>query len=239
VTTLVQGESNPYGLAVDATNIYYTTSGTTGGLKKAPIGGGTGTLIATEGASGLAISGTTLFIGALDIQSTPTGGGPLTILAMGQGQPYGMTADSNNVYWVTPNGVVGSVPIAGGTMTTLASNQGSNDSGIAVDASNVYWANSYAGTILSVPITGGGFTTIVTGQTRPSSVAVGGGYVYWTNNANPGSVMKAPVGGGVAPTAIATGQAYPWGIAVDSTYVYWTTIGTNYPSTGTVLKTLR
>ena len=36
---VVSGQANPTGIAVDATNIYWTTSGATGAVFKAPIGG--------------------------------------------------------------------------------------------------------------------------------------------------------------------------------------------------------
>jgi hypothetical protein len=238
VTTLVQNEPQPYALALDATNVYFTDSGSS--VKKVPLGGApSSTVIATQSAYGLALSGSTLLVGSGDLEAIPTSGGSLTLLATGQNQPRAVTADASNVYWITTSGVVASVPITGGTMpTTLTSGQ-SGYSGIAVDASNVYWTNSAKGTIVSVPIGGGGFTTLATGQTSASGIAVAGGYVYWTTNTSAGTVMKLPVGGGGTPIAIATGQNYPLGVAVDDTYVYWTDSSGYYGTNGTVMKTLR
>jgi hypothetical protein len=243
VTTLAADQTLPYGIAVDATNVYYATNNTSSGVaqvKKVPLAGSsTPTVLSGQFAYGLALSGTTLFVGSVDIAAIPTAGGSPTLLVTGQNYPL-LAADASNVYWVTTGGVVASVPITGGKMTTLASSQSPATSGIAVDASNVYFTDSSAGTVLSVPITGGGVTTLASGQTNPLSVASAGGYVYWTNRTGLGAVMKVAVGGGTPPTAIATGQINPWGIAVDDTYVYWTTNGMNNAnSTGLVLRTTR
>jgi hypothetical protein len=251
VTTLVANELAPYGIAVDATSVYYTTTysstSSPGIVKKVPLDGSSPpTALLFQRAWGLALSGTTLLLGTGDIEAMPTTGGSVTLLALGQNGPFAVAADASNVYWVTPppdGGVVASVPITGGTVTTLATGQNGGpyglDRGIAVDASNVYVTNNTGGTVVSVPKTGGGgVTTLASGQASPWSVAVAGGYVYWTNNASngPGSVMKVPVGGAAPPTAIATGQSQPWGIAVDDPYVYWTNSGAG---AGAVMKTAR
>jgi hypothetical protein len=118
------------------------------------------------------------------------------------------------------------VPRCGGTPVVLASNQPS-PSGIATDATNVYWANSGLsindGTIMKVPLNGGTPTTLAVGQASPGgSLAVGGTGVYWSNSSPLGAsdVMKVPLSGGVA-TVLASGQAYPHSLVVNSTGVFW------------------
>jgi len=50
------------------------------------------------------------------------------------------------VYWTTADGTVATVPLAGGTPTTLISNQDSPQ-GIAVDSTSLYWTNFGADTL--------------------------------------------------------------------------------------------
>jgi hypothetical protein len=228
-TTLAQGLDHPYALAVDSTSVYFTTYAQ---LLKVPIAGGTPTVLATETANAVALSGSTLVVGSADIQAFDLAGDPtIILLGTGQNDPRAVAADSRNAYWITTAGVVASAPIATGGMKTLASGQGGYY-GIAVDASNVYFTNSYAGTVASVPIGGGGVTTLATGQTNPQAIAVAGGYVYWANATNAGSIMKVGIAAG-APTTVAANQANPTGIAVDDAYVYWTT------TSGAVMMTAR
>jgi hypothetical protein len=63
-------------------------------------------------------------------------------LAFGQGPDQAITVDATNVYWAS-NGSVLSLPVNGGTPTTLAAGQvGVN--GIVVDATSAYWTTDGA-----------------------------------------------------------------------------------------------
>jgi hypothetical protein len=53
------------------------------------------------------------------------------------------------MYWVEQSGAIVSVPICGGTVTTLA--KGQTGTSVAVDATNVYWSNLADGTIMKLP----------------------------------------------------------------------------------------
>jgi hypothetical protein len=72
------------------------------------------------------------------------------------------------------------IPSAGGTATTLASDQ-VYPQGIAVDGTNVYWTNYGDGTVMKVPAGGGTPTILAAGQSGPNSIAVGATSVCWTN----------------------------------------------------------
>lgn len=113
------------------------------------------------------------------------------------------------------------VPLRGGTVTTLASDQ-SSPHDIAIDANNVYWTNSAGGSVMKVSLAGGAPTTLASGQSDPYGIAVDPASVYWTGG---GNVMKASTVGGT-PFTLASGQG-AGEIAVNATNIYGTVSGVN------------
>jgi hypothetical protein len=132
-----------------------------------------------------------------------------------------------------PNGPDG---CATGCTGPLATNQ-ANPRAIAVDASNVYWANQGSnggdGSIVSVAKSGGTPVTLASGLSAPTALSVQSGWVYWTDQGD-GMVMRAQIGMPNSGQSIAFGQSSPTGIGTDGTSVYWTNGGTG--SDGTLLK---
>jgi hypothetical protein len=212
LTTLVSGVASPSCIAVDATSVYFGTDGPgLGHVMKVPLGGGTPTTLA----------------------SPPNPGFPI------DGEPIGaIAADATSVYWTTstitaggnpglPNAVL-SVPLGGGTVTTLAWAWDWTDSsprvapgGLAVDATNLYWG---VWDVFSEPVSGGTYTTLVSpqeGDLAATSVAVDNTNIYWAAS---GSLMAMPLIGG-APITLASGQSGVVAFAIDATNVYWTTQG--------------
>src|SRR4029079_2605938 len=85
----------------------------------------------------------------------------------------------------------------GGTPIVLASGE-VGAWAIAVDATNVYWTNQEARTVMKVPIAGGTPVRLAMGASTaqmPWDLVVDGGAVYWNYYASPGSVMTAPLAG--------------------------------------------
>ncbi len=140
--------------------------------------------------------------------------------------PGRLTHDATNLYWTNGGGAVNTAPIAGGATTTLATATGSA-MGVAVDATNVYFASQGDGTIYKVAIAGGARVALATGQAQPYAVVVDATNVYWTtigSGAGNGTLMKCAIAGCATPTTLATGLQYAYGLALDGTYAYWTTL---------------
>ena len=144
-----------------------------------------------------------------------------------------IAVDSTSVYCGTYDSLV-KVPLAGGTVTTLATNAPADKftvrTGLAVDSESVYWDDNTAQAVLKVPIGGGKTTTL-------ARTAYLGGYfnlaidatsVYWGDETGSlGAVRSVPLGGGAPANLTKTKLRkamtdYAVAVAVDTTNVYWT-----------------
>lgn len=104
-------------------------------------------------------------------------------------------------------------------------------SGIAVDATHVYWATGgndcSSGQIRSMPKTGGPITTLADHQANPRSLVVDASFAYWYDGCATGQLRRVPLGGGtvfdypisVDPTADARV------LAADSRNLYYNSYG--------------
>jgi hypothetical protein len=159
--------------------------------------------------------------------------------------PGRVVVDSTSAYF-TCGGSLFSVPIAGGSTTTLASGMAGGDGyyappmSLALDAQNVYVA-SQDGFIYSVPLAGvpdGGTPSTVLAKNQsphPYAIDVDATNVYWTNGGNGlfGSVMTcAKTGCNLAPTMLVGAGQEGWhvdsprGAAIDvkDGYFYWVSL---------------
>jgi hypothetical protein len=152
------------------------------------------------------------------------GGTPVT-LADAQGAYMKTVAVSGGMVYFGASSLK-RVPVSGGAVETLATNQGMIQ-GIAVRDGFVYWTGGggYSldspGTVSRLPITGGTPMVLIDNfSPTPAALAVDATHVYWTADGYSGFVSKVPVAGG-ANNQLFSGQKRPRSIVVEAAMMYW------------------
>jgi len=149
---------------------------------------------------------------ATDLMRIPRAGGEAVTLVSAS-DVYGVASivsDGNDVYWTTetPNiGVVLSVPMNGGAVTTVSTSSAPPYC-IALDAENVYWSSQAVG-VFKAPKTGGSPIALTPETYRGGAdgIAVDATSVYWMAY-DPAALMKVSKAGGAPVTLLgAAGRA--------------------------------
>lgn len=198
--TLVQmtsGQGFPKGITTDFTNVYWANEGF---VSSGSFAGG----IATCGLAGC-----------------PSG--KATVLAPTESGPYDVVVDTSAVYWTDEFGELVrscSVGGCGGAPKTLATDV-TLLSGIAIDATSVFFAETKLGNIIKCPLAGcASLTPFASGQMNPTKLDIAGATLYWAAN---GAIMGCPTSGcSGAPAVFAKNQTNSYAIAHDATNLYWT-----------------
>jgi hypothetical protein len=150
----------PNVITVDATSVYYLTTGENGGnpsqVLSVPLGGGEPTVLASEPGEILAIAvdSTNVYYEPNNVlKSVPLNGGSPAVLATvtGSGGGWAIAPDGANVYVLSSD--VYSVPVGGGSASLIVSSgsQSGDWLAMAVDSTQVFWTDIVAGTIGRAP----------------------------------------------------------------------------------------
>lgn len=165
----------PGALALSGSHLYYTTGGSGVGSSDGSVG---------------RIS--------VDLKSPPSKTPGLNeTLAQGQMSPSAIAIDAVAVYWVTLQGDLHRLALAGGPEKVLAAGAEDadvNPQAIALDDTHVYWTSWGAclnaggcgekklhGRVQRVPKTGGAKEVLAEGGFLATGIAVDKSAVYWTN----------------------------------------------------------
>lgn len=173
-------------------------------------------------ARGLAVDATSLYWTSAangTVMSMPKGGGAPTVIAAGQSAPDTLAVDSTSVFWINGgDATLMRAPIGGGAPVLVATDAGS---GVAVDATSVYWTSLWD-EVMKAPL-GGGSPVTVASAPDAQKLAVEGGWVYFTSSGLDGiEVLRVPTGGGV-PQLLgqSSGPAFVPALAVGAGWVFW------------------
>jgi hypothetical protein len=177
-----------------------------------PKAGGTPAPLASTQSQpvGVAVNGTTVYwTASSSVLSMPLAGSMATVLATGQAYPPQVAVDSANVYWGTSQGAIATLPLDGGTPTTIATNSFYTLQDVALDcplfpgtcpATTVFWSSPGSNSLMSVTLDSGTVTTLTsaTELSTIQNIAVDATSVYWVTapaGANSGILAKVPLGG--------------------------------------------
>jgi hypothetical protein len=254
---------NPRGIAVDGTNVYWAGASygpSNGGIFTCPITGCSGSpkRLATAGIpDGVQVDNSYVYWVDSDsntvskISKTSTDGGTFVIYDAGSyaiTEPQDCVIDGTYLWIGDLNGIAYRVPVSGGEPVPYNQFVHGGQFGLAVDSTNVYFAEP--GEIDSNPKTvtdaGVAIATDVywtQGLARDPATS----FLYWANsgsgtsNVNDGTVGRLLIDGG-SEQVLASSQAEPRSITVSGNSVYWVNMGnyvnsSTYPYTGNTPST--
>jgi hypothetical protein len=255
-------------MAVDSTNLYWTTQDSPTGaspsggppigtVNKVPIAGGPPVVLASgqDDSFGIAVDATTVYWtnqsretiqstaagSVMEIPINATASDSPTVLAANVAGPAFIAVDANGIYWnaqivynaTTPcENCIVSMPLAGGTPTSFC-NGVIGISAMVIDSQNLYVASQSTTvtesqvTQIPLPSSPSSNRSVALGQdSRINALAVSGTSVYWTTIGDLrtiGSIAKVPIGGGTASQLTRPVQTFePAGLAVNANAIYWT-----------------
>ena len=234
---LVEGEDEPYALAIDDRRVYWTSRNQ---LRTASIAGGESRTLATgRGLRRIAVAEGFVYFtdgNAGTVSRVDRDGGDTQVIGTGV-QPNGIAIRERTVYWTNGgmtlgDGAVMRGVLEGGSPMALADAL-SQPAAVGVDDAFVYFTSTgqscgassggaggcVGGGVSKVPRAGGA-VVVITAEGTPAELAVGARGVYWAASGLP-RVMFAPADG-TAPRMLANvlGET-PGSLAVDDDALYF------------------
>jgi hypothetical protein len=235
VTTLatVTSADQPTDIAADDSRVYWTIKGA---VRAVPIGGGAAQTLfggldepANLTLDSGAIYWTEILCCAIHgngvVKRAPLAGGPVTVLAQGRDWPGEIVVDALRAYWVE-GGIYGTVegygriltlPLAGGSPSSIADSGPGKLPAFAVDDTHVYFANKW--TVKRVPLDGGPVEQLGRGYFNIDQLVTDGSHVYWVETPQ-AIVYRVSVNGGPV-TLVGAGLGPSATLDLDATNVYW------------------
>jgi hypothetical protein len=215
-------------LAVDATHVYYISGH---GIWKVAKAGGAPTELASGLVRPTTVKLTSDAVVVLDYKRTivavsKTGGTVTPLLQDGNGfaQFWDIAVHEDVVVFLRTStdhdGVVMSLPLAGGAPTVLAETDigcwPEVGHGLALSPTHAYWGEGIS--IKRVALNGGEAETVSIANDHAHALAVGPDHVYWAGSL--GGLSFAPLQGG--PATVVQGGGIAGAVVVGSASVYWT-----------------
>lgn len=235
---IAAGGNAPWGMAVDATFIYWSNWGS-GFIGRAKLNG---TVVEkewlkTEGKpQGLAVDAGHIYWadeggGAGHIGRATIAGGTIEKNWIASPNfPSDVAVDAGHVYWSNSGtGHIGRATIAGAEVTqAFIISPEALVTSVAVNAGHVYWSGS-SGAIGRATIAGANIEqTFITGGNGTAGVRVSSEYVYWFNE-NLGTIGRAALSGAeVNQLWLTVANNSRGGIAIDAGHLYWSQFTNNH-----------
>lgn len=243
LTKLAENQDEPYGLAIDATYLYWSSSGVTDSIFRQKLEAGStaelvannqkrprevaaanggpffGVVWANNGLAdiGAGIQGSTDMATTAPLATSTKDG--LHALAVFGTKVFWLNRDEGEL-WSADLTATGDPSMNGTKLAALLGTPWD----VVADKSHVYFTTYSTGEVKRVPAGGGAQAIIAKGLGNPTGIALDANYVYYAEE-NKGTISRVVKDGSAEPVVLATGQANPANLAVDDKFVYFTNYG--------------